>query len=117
MNQLEYFAIQNPCQQVCRFSRQKICQVCFRSIAERSAWDEADDEGKRAILRRSHKRRLLYRREAWLRQQGGKKRPVQQFELFPPAQDAVPHFLRAPATPADDDNPQLALFPDIPAIS
>ena len=111
MKQLEYFAIANPCQNICRFGREQICRVCYRSLAERKSWDSDSDEQKRATLRKCHRRRLLFRREAWLQQE--KKRlphATQQFELF-----ADDYGFAAPDHPpvlpaADDDNPQLPLF-------
>lgn len=117
MNQIEYFAIQNPCQENCRFNHRNICQTCFQSIEEHTRWPEASDCEKRVILRRGRQRRFSLQRETRRLQQAGKKRPVQQFELFPLAQDAMPHFPCASICQADDDNPQLALFPDMPAMS
>lgn len=111
MKQLEYFDIQNPCRQICRFNRQKICAVCFRSMNERQHWDEADDEEKRTTLRRSHQRRLAYRRAAWLAQQQKKHRPAaQQFELF--AQESSLKGEHRPSAIAEEDKPQLSLFPE-----
>ena len=112
MNQIEYIAIQSPCQENCRFNHRNICQTCLQSIEERARWPKASDCEKRVILRRAKQRRFSLQRETRRQQQAGKKRPVQQFELFPLAHNTVPRFLQTPVTPADDDNPQLALFPD-----
>lgn len=111
MKQLEYFAIANPCQHICRFGREQICRVCYRSLAERQSWDSDTDEAKRATLRKSHRRRLLYRREAWLMQQ--KKRPpsaAQQIELFADSASLTGNATPLPLPPADDEHPQLSLF-------
>ncbi|MDO5091567.1 MAG: DUF1289 domain-containing protein [Cardiobacteriaceae bacterium] len=113
MQQLEYFALDTSCS-ACVFDRRQLCIHCFRLRDERDAWEHTDDGEKRAILARSQRRRRAALRNGQA-QRTRRSRPVQQFELFPDAQEtaAMPVFLSIAA--GDDDNPQLALFPEITA--
>lgn len=115
MKQIESFAIESPCQQICRFNRQRYCRTCMRHMDERIAWDKFSDEEKRTVLRKCHRRKLAYRRAAYLqyqemKQQQNNQRPQQQLSLFERSESQAekPHNLDSPSN--DDSNPQLPLF-------
>ncbi|MBV7434715.1 DUF1289 domain-containing protein [Cardiobacteriaceae bacterium TAE3-ERU3] len=115
MKQIESFAIESPCQQICRFNRQRYCRTCMRHMDERIAWDNFSDEEKRAVLRKCHRRKLAYRRAAYLQFQEMKHqqhtpRPQQQLSLFerPESQSDKTHNLKQPNN--EDSDPQIPLF-------
>ena len=114
MKQIESFVIESPCQQICRFNRQRYCRTCLRHMDERIAWDNFSDEEKRAVLRKCYRRKLAYRRAAYLQIQEAKRqqqqRPQQQLSLFERSES---HHAKSEvkATPASgEDDPQLPLF-------
>ncbi|OKP05800.1 DUF1289 domain-containing protein [Xenorhabdus eapokensis] len=56
--QLEFFAIPNPCRGVCESDPRGFCQGCYRSREERFIWMKLSDSEKREILRLCHQRKL-----------------------------------------------------------
>lgn len=114
MKQIESFPIDNPCQQICRFNRQRYCRTCMRHMDERIAWDTYDDEEKRTVLRKCHRRRLAYRRAAYLQMQAMQRQqqPVvqQQLSLFEALNTRTTTGAKAAQPDGDEDDPQLPLF-------
>lgn len=52
-------SIDSPCINICRMdARTGLCEGCFRTIEEITAWSRADDAAKRAILERVAEREL-----------------------------------------------------------
>ena len=49
--------IESPCVRNCCLDEDDICQGCFRSIHEITAWSEADQDERLAILERAAARR------------------------------------------------------------
>ena len=50
----------SPCIEVCRLNeRTGLCEGCWRSLDEISAWRSASESDRRAILRRVAERRAL----------------------------------------------------------
>ncbi|SFN93147.1 DUF1289 domain-containing protein [Xenorhabdus japonica] len=56
--QLEFFAIPNPCRGVCESDSRGFCRGCYRSREERFVWMKLSDSEKRKILRLCHNRYL-----------------------------------------------------------
>ncbi|OTA15856.1 oxidoreductase [Xenorhabdus vietnamensis] len=56
--QLEFFAIPNPCRGVCESDSRGFCLGCYRSREERFLWVNLSDSEKRKILRLCHHRYL-----------------------------------------------------------
>ncbi|WP_338882477.1 DUF1289 domain-containing protein [Xenorhabdus sp. TH1] len=56
--QLEFFAIPNPCRGVCESDPRGFCRGCYRSREERFIWMKLSDGEKREILRLCHQRKL-----------------------------------------------------------
>ncbi|OCG08781.1 hypothetical protein A9G13_01595 [Gilliamella sp. wkB178] len=57
MDQLEFFAIPNPCQGVCQTNKQGYCLKCLRSREERFNWFTYSDAQKQQVLRLCKQRR------------------------------------------------------------
>ena len=52
-------SIDSPCINICRMdARTGLCEGCFRTMEEITAWSRADDAAKRAILERVAEREL-----------------------------------------------------------
>ncbi|MFE8103712.1 DUF1289 domain-containing protein [Brenneria goodwinii] len=49
--QLELFAVPNPCRGVCQADARGFCCGCFRSRNERFAWGQMSDAQKQDVLR------------------------------------------------------------------
>ncbi|QTF08573.1 DUF1289 domain-containing protein [Brenneria izadpanahii] len=49
--QLELFAVPNPCRGVCQADERGFCRSCFRSRNERFAWGQMSDAQKQEVLR------------------------------------------------------------------
>lgn len=49
--QLELFAVPNPCRGVCQADARGFCRGCFRSRNERFAWGQMSDAQKQDVLR------------------------------------------------------------------
>ncbi|BET97026.1 DUF1289 domain-containing protein [Xenorhabdus taiwanensis] len=58
--QLEFFAIPNPCRGVCESDPRGFCRGCYRSREERFIWMKLSDSEKREILRLCHQRKLRW---------------------------------------------------------
>ncbi|MDC9621211.1 DUF1289 domain-containing protein [Xenorhabdus sp. XENO-7] len=56
--QLEFFAIPNPCKGVCESDSRGFCRGCYRSREERFMWMKLSDRQKREIFRLCHQRYL-----------------------------------------------------------
>ncbi|OTA20681.1 oxidoreductase [Xenorhabdus beddingii] len=56
--QLEFFAIPNPCRGICESDSRGFCRGCYRSREERFIWTTLSDSEKRKILRLCHHRSL-----------------------------------------------------------
>ncbi|MBI6550335.1 DUF1289 domain-containing protein [Xenorhabdus lircayensis] len=56
--QLEFFAIPNPCRGICESDSRGFCRGCYRSREERFMWMESSNSEKRKILRLCHQRYL-----------------------------------------------------------
>ncbi|UJF24936.1 DUF1289 domain-containing protein [Suttonella sp. R2A3] len=116
MKQLESFPIENPCQQICRFNRQRYCRTCMRHMDERIHWEEYDDEEKRRVLRKCYRRKLAYKRAAYLqsvaeRQHAPTQPTPRQLDLFNANKRKTPTEQPKKVTPKDDEeSPQLSLF-------
>nr|WP_241878722.1 DUF1289 domain-containing protein [Psychrobacter sp. PraFG1]UNK05293.1 DUF1289 domain-containing protein [Psychrobacter sp. PraFG1] len=50
-DQIELFAIENPCIGVCQSNKKGYCFGCLRSRTERQLWLQMTDEQKREVLR------------------------------------------------------------------
>ena len=50
-DQIEMFAIDNPCVGVCKSNKKGYCFGCLRNRTERQLWFEMSDEQKREVLR------------------------------------------------------------------
>jgi len=50
-NQIELFAVENPCIGVCRSNKKGYCFGCLRSRPERQLWLKMTNEQKREVLR------------------------------------------------------------------
>ncbi|SFU32876.1 DUF1289 domain-containing protein [Xenorhabdus koppenhoeferi] len=48
--QLELFAIQNPCRGICESDSRGFCRGCYRSREERFMWMKLSDSEKRKIF-------------------------------------------------------------------
>ena len=51
LEQLELFAVPNPCRGICEADGRGFCRGCFRSRSERFAWGEMTDAQKQDVLR------------------------------------------------------------------
>ncbi|MDX5627113.1 MULTISPECIES: DUF1289 domain-containing protein [unclassified Brenneria] len=49
--QLELFAVPNPCRGVCQADDRGFCRGCFRSRNERFTWGQMSDAQKQDVLR------------------------------------------------------------------
>ncbi|MEX0446666.1 DUF1289 domain-containing protein [Xenorhabdus sp. SGI246] len=49
--QLEFFAIPNPCKGICESDTRGFCRGCYRSREERFMWMKLSDGQKREVLR------------------------------------------------------------------
>ncbi|MCL2892207.1 DUF1289 domain-containing protein [Brenneria tiliae] len=49
--QLELFAVPNPCRGVCQSDERGFCRGCFRSRNERFGWGQMSDVQKQEVLR------------------------------------------------------------------
>nr|WP_240355119.1 DUF1289 domain-containing protein [Pectobacterium brasiliense] len=49
--QLELFAVLNPCRGICQTDERGYCRGCFRNRNERFSWDKMSDMQKQDILR------------------------------------------------------------------
>jgi predicted Fe-S protein YdhL (DUF1289 family) len=56
-------SIQSPCVRNCCLGDDDICLGCFRSIAEITGWNEADDIERRRILSNATTRRTAHQRK------------------------------------------------------
>ncbi|PHM47046.1 DUF1289 domain-containing protein [Xenorhabdus miraniensis] len=56
--QLEFFAIPNPCRGICESDSRGFCRGCYRSREERFIWMKLSDGEKRKILHLCHHRYL-----------------------------------------------------------
>ncbi|MEQ1962134.1 DUF1289 domain-containing protein [Xenorhabdus khoisanae] len=56
--QLEFFAIPNPCRGICESDSRGFCRGCYRSREERFIWMKLSDGEKRKILHLCHYRYL-----------------------------------------------------------
>ncbi|PHM60401.1 DUF1289 domain-containing protein [Xenorhabdus ishibashii] len=56
--QLEFFAIPNPCKGICESDPRGFCRGCYRSREERFIWMKLSDSEKREIFRLCHQRKL-----------------------------------------------------------
>ncbi len=56
--QLELFAIPNPCRGICESDPRGFCRGCYRSREERFTWMTLSNSEKRKILRLCHLRYL-----------------------------------------------------------
>ncbi|MDX7988205.1 DUF1289 domain-containing protein [Xenorhabdus sp. 12] len=56
--QLEFFAIPNPCRGICESDSRGFCRGCYRSREERFTWMKLSNSEKRKILRLCHQRYL-----------------------------------------------------------
>jgi predicted Fe-S protein YdhL (DUF1289 family) len=56
-------SIQSPCVRNCCLGDDDICLGCFRSIAEITGWNEADDIERRRILSNAAARRTAHQRK------------------------------------------------------
>ncbi|CDL80807.1 DUF1289 domain-containing protein [Xenorhabdus szentirmaii] len=56
--QLEFFAIPNPCRGICESDSRGFCRGCYRSREERFMWMKLSDSEKRNIFRLCHQRYL-----------------------------------------------------------
>ncbi len=117
MIQIEYFPIDNPCRQLCRFNRQHICKVCHRHRDEKKAWDSFSEAEKRSIIRKCSQRKLAYRYTEYRLIQQQKQlqaKPSEQLNLFKTASKKPPDSL--PLVPQSQyihgDSSQLSLFED-----
>ncbi|WP_071825347.1 DUF1289 domain-containing protein [Xenorhabdus poinarii] len=61
--QLELFAIPNPCRGICESDPRGFCRGCYRSREERFTWMTLSNSEKRKILRLCHLRYLRMLRE------------------------------------------------------
>ncbi|MDX8000608.1 DUF1289 domain-containing protein [Xenorhabdus sp. Reich] len=63
--QLEFFAIPNPCRGICESDSRGFCRGCYRSREERFMWIKLSDSEKRKIFRLCRNRylRLLKSKE------------------------------------------------------
>lgn len=50
-NQIELFAVENPCIGVCRSNKKGYCFGCLRSRPERQMWFQMTNEQRREVLR------------------------------------------------------------------
>lgn len=50
-NQIELFAVENPCVGVCRSNKKGYCFGCLRSRPERQMWFQMTNEQRREVLR------------------------------------------------------------------
>lgn len=57
MEQLEFFALPNPCIGVCEANGKGYCKGCLRSREERRYWLQMSDAQKRQVLRLCQMRR------------------------------------------------------------
>lgn len=59
--QLELFAVPNPCRGVCQTDVRGYCLGCFRSRSERFSWGQMSDTQKQDVLRlcRQRGKRML----------------------------------------------------------
>lgn len=78
MDQLEFFAIPNPCQGVCQSNKQDYCHKCFRSRLERFNWLNFSDAQKQQILRLCKQRRLRHHYLLWQQQKIPSTQVLQQ---------------------------------------
>ncbi|WP_340617160.1 DUF1289 domain-containing protein [Xenorhabdus entomophaga] len=58
--QLEFFAIPNPCRGICESDSRGFCRGCYRSREERFIWMKLSDGEKRKILHLCHHRHLRW---------------------------------------------------------
>ena len=49
--------IQSPCVENCFLNDRKICQGCFRSLAEIAQWQQMDDKMRLDVLLKAEKRK------------------------------------------------------------
>lgn len=49
--QLELFAVPNPCRGICEADERGFCRGCFRSRSERFSWAQMSDMQKQDVLR------------------------------------------------------------------
>lgn len=74
MEQLEFFAIPNPCRGICESNRKGYCKGCLRSREERLYWLRMTDAQKQQVLHLCALRRKKLQqmaRQAALAQQPG----------------------------------------------
>ncbi|PHM45669.1 oxidoreductase [Xenorhabdus mauleonii] len=76
--QLEFFAIPNPCRGICESDSRGFCRGCYRSREERFAWMKLSDSEKRRILRLCHQR---YLKKLKIKRENGDIIPTQS-DLF-----------------------------------
>ncbi|MEH0833826.1 DUF1289 domain-containing protein [Pectobacterium cacticida] len=49
--QLELFAVSNPCRGICQLDKRGYCYGCFRNRNERFSWSQMSDAQKQDVLR------------------------------------------------------------------
>ncbi|MBD2813737.1 DUF1289 domain-containing protein [Xenorhabdus sp. Flor] len=76
--QLEFFAIPNPCKGICESDTRGFCRGCYRSREERFMWMKLSDGQKREVLRLCRDRYLRMRRN----KEHGEGDPSKQLGLF-----------------------------------
>lgn len=94
MEQIELFAIDNPCRGICENSAKGFCKGCLRSREERFHWFSLTNEQKHKVLDLCSQRRmrLIKARQARLNEEhstaslpyGMEDEPAEAFELTPP---------------------------------
>ncbi|WP_340620562.1 DUF1289 domain-containing protein [Xenorhabdus siamensis] len=76
--QLEFFAIPNPCKGICESDTRGFCRGCYRSREERFMWMKLSDGQKREVLRLCRDRYLRMRRN----KEHDEGEPSEQLGLF-----------------------------------
>ncbi|WP_026959281.1 MULTISPECIES: DUF1289 domain-containing protein [Aliagarivorans] len=63
MEQLEFFAIPNPCRGICQSNNRGLCLGCFRTRDERFHWQNLSIVQQQNILRLTKQRKLRFIRQ------------------------------------------------------
>lgn len=81
MEQLEFFALPNPCIGVCETNSKGYCKGCLRSREERQYWLKLSDAQKRQVLRLCQIRRRKLQQAAAAASDGANNPQAGQHEL------------------------------------
>ena len=74
MEQLEFFALPNPCVGVCEANNKGYCKGCLRSREERQFWLKMSEAQKRQVLRLCQLRRRRLQQAA----EGGQDEEIRE---------------------------------------